>query len=116
MSGPASQMAPSPAKPLNRHIQESGGPLGPKSPKSLQGLPGPLGPECQKSAGKVPKDPKKSQKGITISFRGLLRSVRLHDPLGVRPTFQKKKIRPPRTLACSGLSGTFSEPIVAFLP
>ena len=41
---------------------------------SQKGLPGPPRPECQKSVENlVPKNPKKSQKGVTISVRGLFR-------------------------------------------
>ena len=41
--------------------------------KSQKRVPGPPGPECQKSAKKVPNDPKKSQKDSKISVRRLSR-------------------------------------------
>ena len=39
--------------------------------KVSKGLLGPPGPECQKGAENVPKDPKKSKKGVKISVRAL---------------------------------------------
>ena len=49
---------------------------------SQKGLPGAPGPECQKNVEKVPKDSKKSQKGVKISVRGLFRNS--FDTLGLR--------------------------------
>ena len=60
---------------------------GPEIPKkSQEGLPGPPGPECQKSADKVTKDPKKSQKGVNISVRRLFRHF--FDTLGGQDLFE----------------------------
>ena len=58
----------------NRRAQESPHPRAPKCPrKCKKRLPGPPGTECQKSVEKVPKEPRKSQKGVGVSVRGLFR-------------------------------------------